>query len=121
MCWVAASVVNSSNIDDTISVADVAPPQAQSTATEVPAQPTPIPTEPPPQPADPPSSTGHTFSDEEVDPPWWPCAEGQIKGNRNSMKYHSPDGQFYAKTYDDVHCFNTAAEAEAAGFVASKR
>lgn len=110
LCWVSAGVVTSSNVDDTIPIVEVPPPPVQPTPTEV-----------SPQPTNPPSSTGHTFSGDEVDPPWWPCDEGQIKGNRNSMKYHSPGGQFYAKTYDDVQCFNTAAEAEAAGFVASKR
>jgi micrococcal nuclease len=43
-----------------------------------------------------------------------------IKGNRNSMIYHSPGGQFYDKTYAE-DCFYTAADAQAAGYRASKR
>lgn len=66
-------------------------------------------------------SSGHTFSGDVVDPPWWPCQQGQIKGNLNSMIYHVPGGQSYAKTYQDVQCFNTEAEAQAAGFRRAKR
>lgn len=62
-----------------------------------------------------------TIIGNEVSPRWWPCDEGQIKGNRNSMIYHLPDGDFYARTFDDVACFDTTAEAEAAGFRASER
>ena len=51
----------------------------------------------------------------------YPCADGQIKGNINSNKYHIPTGQSYAKTVENVICFNTAAEAEAAGFIRAKR
>jgi hypothetical protein len=50
-----------------------------------------------------------------------PCAVGQIKGNRNSMIYHVPSGEWYARTHNNVICFNTEAEAEAAGFRKSKR
>ncbi len=39
-----------------------------------------------------------------------------IKGNRDSMKYHLPDGQWYASTIAEVW-FRTEAAAEAAGFV----
>lgn len=112
--WIFANVATASNVNDTIPIVESSSPHVPPTATEVSPQPTPVPTEPP-------ASTGPTFTNEEVDPPWWPCAQGQIKANNNSGKYHSPDGQFYAKTYEDVQCFNTAAEADAAGFVASKR
>jgi len=61
------------------------------------------------------------FSGDTVDPPWWPCAKGQLKGNRNSGIYHAPDQRDYAKTYDNVECFNTAAEAKSAGYRAAKR
>lgn len=50
-----------------------------------------------------------------------PCGVGQIKGNRNSMIYHVPSGEWYARTHNNVICFNTEAEAEAAGFRKSKR
>ncbi len=39
-----------------------------------------------------------------------------IKGNRDSMKYHEPDGQWYDQTIPEVW-FRTAEAAEAAGFV----
>lgn len=51
----------------------------------------------------------------------YPCADGQIKGNINSNKYHVPGGQFYAKTVDNVICFNTVQEAEEAKYVRSKK
>jgi len=51
----------------------------------------------------------------------FPCADGQIKGNVNSNKYHVPSGQSYAKTVENVICFDTAAQAEAAGFIRAKR
>jgi hypothetical protein len=56
----------------------------------------------------------------EVDPPWWPCAEGQIKGNDSGI-YHEPRGTFYSRTFDGVRCFNAAADAAAAGYRASER
>ena len=61
--------------------------------------------------------TGRTTT---VDPPWYPCQEKQIKGNKNSKIYHLPTGDFYPKTFQEVTCFNTSAEAEAAGFRAAK-
>ncbi|MEP6799770.1 MAG: 50S ribosomal protein L17, partial [Lapillicoccus sp.] len=39
-----------------------------------------------------------------------------IKGNKDSMKYHEPDGQWYDQTVAEVW-FSTATAAEAAGFV----
>ena len=50
-----------------------------------------------------------------------PCKAGQIKGNRNSMIYHMPGGEWYARTHNNVTCFNTEEEAQAAGFRRSKR
>ena len=38
-----------------------------------------------------------------------------IKGNKDSMKFHEPDGQWYDQTIAEVW-FKTAADAEAAGF-----
>jgi len=57
----------------------------------------------------------------EVSPAYWPCQPEQIKGNNNSDIYHVPSGRYYARTYSDVTCFNSAAEAEAGGFRASKQ
>lgn len=67
-----------------------------------------------------PGGGDHTITNKTVDPPWWPCARGQIKGSQSKI-YHLPTGQFYARTYDNVRCFNTAAEAQTAGFRASQR
>ena len=38
-----------------------------------------------------------------------------IKGNENSMKYHTPDGQWFAQTTAEVW-FDTEESAQAAGF-----
>lgn len=46
--------------------------------------------------------------------------EGKIKGS-SSMIYHLPGGAFYAKTTNPIRCFNTEAEAQAAGFRKSSR
>ncbi len=67
------------------------------------------------------ASASHTFNGQVVDPPWWPCAQGQIKANRNSRIYHAPGGAFYAKTYADVWCVDSEAQAIAGGFRKSKR
>ncbi len=40
----------------------------------------------------------------------------EIKGNKDSMKFHAPGGQWYDATEAEVW-FKTAADAEAAGFV----
>jgi hypothetical protein len=50
----------------------------------------------------------------------YPCAPGQIKGNRDSKIYHSPGGASYARTQENVRCFDTAADAEAEGYRAAK-
>lgn len=50
----------------------------------------------------------------------YPCAVGQLKGNRDSKIYHAPGGASYARTQENVACFDTAAEAEAAGYRAAK-
>ena len=59
-------------------------------------------------------------SNQHVDPAYWPCQQGQIKGNNNSGKYHVPGGRYYAKTFKNVTCFNTEQAAQQAGFVAAK-
>ena len=51
-----------------------------------------------------------------------PVADGSgpegfpVKGNKDSMKFHAPDGQWYAQTVAEVY-FTTAEAAAAAGFV----
>jgi hypothetical protein len=115
LAWVAAEVVAANNIDDSIPIVEAPPPPVQPLPVEQSPQPTSAPTSVPVAPAQP------VFTGETVDPPWWPCAEGQIKGNRDSGKYHVPSGQFYDKTYEGVECFNTETEAEAAGYIRSQR
>lgn len=54
--------------------------------------------------------------------PSFPCQDGQVKANPKTMIYHVPTGAFYAMTRNSaVICFNTPAEAEQAGYRASKR
>ncbi|WP_445290517.1 sunset domain-containing protein [Arthrobacter sp. ERGS1:01] len=43
-------------------------------------------------------------------------AEGTIKGNKDSMKYHVPGSRWYDATVAEVW-FATVEEAKAAGFV----
>ncbi len=39
----------------------------------------------------------------------------EVKGNRDSMKFHEPDGQWYSQTVAEIW-FDSAESAEAAGF-----
>lgn len=50
-----------------------------------------------------------------------PCAAGQLKGNETSHIFHAPGQLAYAKTHAHVTCFDTAAQATAAGYRAAKR
>jgi hypothetical protein len=50
-----------------------------------------------------------------------PCRQGQIKANETSGIYHVPGGALYARTTSKVRCFDTEAEAQAAGFRKSIR
>jgi hypothetical protein len=45
---------------------------------------------------------------------------GKIKGS-STHKYHMPGGAFYNKTTKPIACFDTEAEAKAAGFIKSAR
>lgn len=56
-----------------------------------------------------------------VDPPYWPCEEGQFKGNLNSMIVHGPKQRDYSKTHKNVQCFDMLTEAKDAGFKPAKR
>ena len=86
-------------------VEDVAAPAAEAPAVEAPAAEAPA------------AADGGYGADSAA-----PLADGSgpegftIKGNKDSMKYHEPDGQWYAATVAEVW-FKTAAAAEAAGFV----
>lgn len=51
----------------------------------------------------------------------YPCQAGQIKANRNSGIYHVPGGASYSQTRANVQCFDTEAEAQAAGFRRAQR
>ncbi len=54
-----------------------------------------------------------------IDP--WTCPDSHsIKGNRNSMIYHTTASRYYDKTKPEV-CFSNEADAAAAGFRAPKR
>jgi hypothetical protein len=44
-----------------------------------------------------------------------PCLVGQIKGSQSKI-YQLPTQGFYAATKNNVSCFNSEAEAQAAGF-----
>jgi micrococcal nuclease len=46
--------------------------------------------------------------------------DGRIKGS-SSMIYHMPGGSFYDRTTKPIRCFDTEAEAAAAGFRKSSR
>src|SRR6185436_17374341 len=46
--------------------------------------------------------------------------EGKIKGSA-SLKYHLPGGAFYKRTTNPIACFDTEAQAAAAGFTKSSR
>jgi hypothetical protein len=50
-----------------------------------------------------------------------PCAPGQYKGNETSHIFHAPGQIAYAKTHAHVTCFDSAAQATAAGYRAAKR
>jgi hypothetical protein len=50
-----------------------------------------------------------------------PCAAGQLKGNETSHIFHAPGQLAYARTHAHVTCFDTAAQATAAGYRAAKR
>lgn len=51
----------------------------------------------------------------------FPCEPGQVKGNRNSLIYHAPGQRDYEDTRENVACFDTGAEAEAAGYRRAQR
>lgn len=105
--------------DEPIAIPDTEePPTAEPAPPTVAPEPPPAPTE---APAPPPSGAVSDLS--EAPPagePWLPCARGQIKGNRDSLIYHPPSGGSYDKTYRNVWCFNSAAEAEGAGYRAAR-
>jgi hypothetical protein len=56
-----------------------------------------------------------------VSPEYYPCKDGQIKGNKNSKIYHTPKGASYAKTFRNVVCFDTEAEAKSAKFRSAEK
>jgi hypothetical protein len=98
-----------------------APPTAAPTKTPVVPTAVAVGLSPVPAPADEqPTYTG-SGRNITVSPAWYPCKKGQVKGNRNSNIYHVPGGQSYAKTFRDVACFDTAAQAESVGYQAAQR
>jgi hypothetical protein len=107
--------------------------QLQPTATSVPAvvpptrPPTPEPTEEPTltpeptaEPTAPPEPTQRIFPTRTPRPilasDAAPCSLGQVKGNRSSKIYHVPGGGSYSQTKANVECFESEAQAQAAGY-----
>lgn len=98
-------------------VPPTAPPPTDVPPTEAPA-----PTEaPPPTPVPVSGPVPDLPGEPPPGEPWLPCAKGQIKGNIESVIYHVPSGASYARTYRNVHCFNSEAEAQAAGYRRAQR
>jgi hypothetical protein len=52
--------------------------------------------------------------------PWAPCKQHQIKGNANIHIYHTPASRPYGRTKDNIVCFDTEAQARAAGYQPAK-
>jgi hypothetical protein len=50
-----------------------------------------------------------------------PCLSGQVKGNANSNIFHMPGGRDYTKTSANVVCFDSATDAEKAGYKQAER
>lgn len=50
-----------------------------------------------------------------------PCEFGQVKGNRESRIYHAPGQRDYARTRQNVQCFDSEADARAAGYRRAER
>lgn len=88
-----------------VPVAPIAPPAIAATI----AVPAVLPTKPAPSATRAPIPTAQDVGA-------YPCQPGQIKGNRNSMIFHAPGQRDYEKTQANVQCFDTAAQAEAAGY-----
>jgi len=100
-------------------------PKAKSTkkaaapkAAEKPAEEAPVEEAPASETAAPAAFVAAEFGDDSAEPLEDGSApEGfDIKGNKDSMKFHRPDGQWYDATVAEVW-FRTAEAAEAAGFV----
>jgi len=51
----------------------------------------------------------------------YPCRAGQIKGNRDTNIYHVPGQATYARTRNNVACFDTEADALSAGYHKAQR
>lgn len=50
-----------------------------------------------------------------------PCLPKQMKGNRESKIFHAPDQRDYARTRENVECFDTEEAARAAGYRKAQR
>lgn len=108
------------------SSATLAAPTATATPTRTPsptrtptptASPTPTRTATPARTATPsPAATVRTVTEASA-----PCLDGQVKANRNSGIYHQPGQRDYERTTANVACFDTAAQAEAAGYRPAQR
>lgn len=103
--WMSASLLT---LDPAV-VGQVAEASNEQLGIEI--RPTAVPAPAQVAPAAPPSAPGGSA----------PCAAGQIKANRNSDIYHAPGQRDYAKTTANVQCFDTEAQASAAGYRRAKR
>ena len=56
-----------------------------------------------------------------IDPPWWPCARGEVKGLVKLRLFYPPDHPGYSRVYAGVSCFASAAAAGAAGYSKAPR
>lgn len=56
-----------------------------------------------------------------IDPPWWPCARGEVKGLVKLRLFYPPDHPGYSRVYAGVSCFASAGAAGAAGYSEAPR
>ncbi len=52
----------------------------------------------------------------QIEPPWWPCEQGQIKGLEKLNIYYVEEHAGYTRTFIGIVCFNTEEDAQAAGY-----
>ena len=52
----------------------------------------------------------------QIEPPWWPCEQGQIKGLEKLNVYYVEGHAGYTRTFIGIVCFNTEEDAQAAGY-----
>ncbi len=53
---------------------------------------------------------------QEVDPPWFPCSEGQVKGDRDTGFYYVQTAAFYNRIILSADCFDSVEAARLVGY-----